>query len=68
MIRAVIFSATIAALLCMYLDRPKPVKAVQVDYCVADKRVAGKDENGEWHFAWGKMYAPCDQQDIFRDI
>lgn len=68
MIRAVIFSATISALLCMYLDRPKPVKVVQTDYCMVDKRVAGKDDMGRWRFAWGKMYAPCSQQDIYRNI
>ncbi len=36
MIRAVILSATLAALFCMWMDRPAPVKSVKVDYCKLD--------------------------------
>ncbi len=68
MIRAVIAAATIAALFAMWRDRPPPSRMTQVDYCPVNKRVAGQDELGNWHFAWGTMYAPCDQQDKFFEI
>lgn len=69
MIRAVIFSATVAALVVVWRDQPKPVQTVQVAYCVIDQRVAGKHPiTGEWVFAWAQMYGPCDQQDKFFEI
>lgn len=67
-LRAALAAATIAALFSMWRDTPEPARLIQVDYCVVDKRVAGKDELGNWHFAWGEMYAPCNQQDRFRQI
>ena len=80
MMRAVILAATIAALICIWGDRPAPSRMAQVDYCVIDKRMASKeyamrggqpllDEAGEpiwrWRFEWGELYAPCSQQDRF---
>lgn len=67
-IRAGILAVTICLIIFAIDNQPRPVKVVETPYCVVDKRVAGRDEQGEWHFGWGKLYAPCDQQDIFRNI
>lgn len=84
MIRAVLVSATLAALIAMWRDRPAPVKSVQVDYCPVTKRVAQKeflvrrdgspvlDSKGEqvwrWHFDWAVGNAPCSQLDRYEQI
>ena len=68
MIRAVLLALTIAALLCMWGDRPKPAKIVQVDYCPISYRAAVKDELGVWHFGWGAGYGPCALMDRFEEI
>lgn len=67
-IRAGILAVTICLIIFAIYNQPRPVSDHQVAYCVVDKRVAGRDEQGEWHFGWGKMYAPCSEQDIFRNI
>lgn len=68
MIRAVIVSATIAALIIGWLERPTPVKSVQVDYCVIDYKAAGKDQFGNWHTGWAKGYGPCTLLDRYEQI
>ena len=69
MIRAVILAATMATLFCLWMDRPAPVKAVQVDYCLNDFRVARKHPlTGEWQYGWGKGYGLCSENDSFHDI
>ncbi len=70
MIRAIILSATIAALVVLWMDEPpKPVKDNQVPYCVIDERVARKHPlTGELMVGWGKGYGPCSLQDIYREI
>lgn len=65
---AILISATIAALFCLWLDQPTPIKTVQVDYCVIDFPAAGKDEAGNWHFGWGRGWGPCSRLDRFEDI
>lgn len=67
MIRSVIVAATVAALIALWIDRPKPVKSVQVDYCPITVRGAAKDEIGEWHFGWAQMYGPCSLLDRFEN-
>lgn len=65
MIRAVILSATIAALVTMWMDQPAPFKPTKsADYCVIDQHTASKvfgvypdgspalDENGEQRWRW----------------
>lgn len=68
MIRAVVLSATIAALLTLWMDKPKPPKITQVDYCQVDMRVAVKDELGNWHFGWGSMFRPCAELDRYENV
>ena len=69
MIRAVIISATIAALVVMWRDVPKPVKDEQTAYCVIDYKAAQRHPlTGEWVVGWGKGYGPCSLQDIYREI
>jgi hypothetical protein len=67
-IRAIILAAALAALFCIYLDRPQPVKAAQVDYCVIDEHYVAKDELGRWVRFWGKGYGPCSKLDRFENI
>ena len=65
MIRAVILSATIAALVTMWMDQPVPFKtAKSAAYCVIDQHTASKvfgvypdgspalDENGKQLWRW----------------
>lgn len=68
MIRCLILTLTILALIFMAANQNPPSRMVQTDYCVVDMRVAGKDDLGHWRFGWGKMYRPCVEQDIFREI
>lgn len=68
MIRAIIFSATVATLICLWQDRPAPVQHVQVDYCWQDVYAAAKLGNGEWMKLWTKGYAPCSQLDRYEYI
>ena len=69
MIRVIILWTTLIVLISMYVDRLPPSRLVQTDYCVVTFRGAGKDpETGEMKFGWAMGYAPCDQQDIYRNI
>jgi hypothetical protein len=67
MIRAVIVAATIAALIALWIDRPKPVKSVQVDYCKVTVRAAVKDDAGEWQFGWAHIYDTCSLLDRYEN-
>ena len=67
-IRAGVLAITICLIIFAVDNRPRRVEVVETPYCVVDKRVAGKGMDGEWQFAWGKIYAPCNQQDIYRSI
>jgi hypothetical protein len=62
--RSIILAAALAALFCLYRDRPKPVK----DYCVIDEHFAAKDELGRWRRFWGKGYGPCSRLDRYENI
>lgn len=69
MIRAIILSATAAALVTLWMDSPAPVKDNQTPYCVIDERVAMKHPlTGEVVIVWGKSYGPCSLQDSYREI
>ncbi len=49
MARAIILAATIALLITAYLERPRPVEAVEVPYCVQpvwDRY--GREIGGKW--------------------
>ena len=67
MIRAVILAATIATLLCMWIDRPKPVQAVEVKYCpIAEWRwieIAGNRVK-----LWYDTFGPCVLMDRYEYI
>ncbi len=67
MILAVIVSATIAALFCLWKDRNPPSRMVEVPYCPVDVKVGAKDELGEWHIGWTKMYRPCTELDRYEN-
>jgi len=69
MIRAVILSATIAALVTMWRDNPEPVKDNQAPYCLVDVLQAMRHPlTGEIMTGWGPMYRPCSEQDSYREI
>lgn len=69
MIRDLVLTLTILAIIFLVANRPPPSRMVQVDCCVVDQHVAVKNPTtGEWMTGWGKGYAPCDQQDIYRNI
>jgi hypothetical protein len=78
MIRVVLLSATIAALLCMWADSPPAPPpsyletlvphVSQVDYCEIDEWAAAKDRLGQWEKFWSEGYGPCSLQDRFREI
>jgi hypothetical protein len=70
MIRAVILSATIAALVTLWMDQPAPFKATKpADYCLIDyKAVAKHPLTGERVEFWTQGYGTCDLQDKFFEI
>ncbi|MFK4647236.1 hypothetical protein ABIF96_005810 [Bradyrhizobium ottawaense] len=68
MIRATILAVTGAILLCLWLDRPMPVKTVQVDYCMVSYRTQAFDQFGLPHIIWTQGYGPCSQLDRFENI
>lgn len=68
MIRAAILAVTAAVLLGMWLDRPAPVKSVQVDYCVISYRAQAFDQFGIPHIIWTQGYGPCSQLDRYENI
>lgn len=69
MIRAIILSATIAALVVMWGDKPKPVVDDQEPYCLISYKAAMRHPlTGELVFGWAQGYGPCRLQDIYREI
>jgi hypothetical protein len=68
MIRVTILALTAAILLCLWLDRPTPVKSVQVDYCVISYRAQVFDRLGQPHTIWTKGYGLCSELDRYEDI
>jgi hypothetical protein len=70
MIRAIILSATIAALVTMWMDQSAPFKATKsADYCLIDYKAAGRHPlTGERVEFWTQGYGTCDLQDKFFEI
>jgi len=69
MIRAIILSATVAAMVTLWMDEPMPVKAaVVVPYCIIDFKAAGKDIFGNVVVGWTRGYGLCSLQDKFFQI
>lgn len=69
MIRAVILSATIAALVTFWMDQPAPVKDNQEPYCLIQYKAAQRHPlTGEWMTGWAQGYGPCRLQDSYREI
>lgn len=69
MIRAVILSATIAALVTFWMDQPAPVKDNQEPYCPIDERAAVTHPmTGETVIVWVKRYGPCRLMDRYEFI
>lgn len=67
MIRAILLALTAAMLLCMWLDRPQPVKPVQTDYCVISYRAIARDERGGRHIVWTKGWGLCTELDRYEN-
>lgn len=65
MMRDLILTLTILALVFIFAHQPAPVKTVQTDYCVITYKAAGKDLLGNWHIGWAKGYGPCSQLDRY---
>jgi len=68
MIRAVILSATIAALIMLWTEpTPPPRKVAAVTpYCVIDYLAAMRHPlTNEMVVGWAKGYGPCSEQDSF---
>lgn len=69
MIRNLVLLLTILALIFIAANQNPPSRMVEVAYCVVDVRAAGKNPlTGEYEYGWAKMYRPCSEQDIFRQI
>jgi hypothetical protein len=67
MTRVVILALTVAMLIGMWLDRPSPVKTVQVDYCWISYRAQAVDQYGLPHIVWTKGFGPCSQLDRYEN-
>ena len=59
-IRAFILAATIATLLCMWVDRPRPVHAVEVKYCA-------QPVWNRWGIKIGEMFVLCSDLDRYEE-
>ena len=67
--RAVLIAATVAMLVCMWMDRPSPpLEYPAVSYCVITYKTAGKDPLGNYHFGWAKGWGPCSLLDRYENI
>lgn len=68
MIRDLVLTLTILALIFMAANQNPPSRMVETPYCVVDVRAAGKNPlTGEYEFGWVQMYRPCSEQDRFVD-
>lgn len=68
-IGAMIAAITIAALIALAADRPPASRLVQTDYCAVDQPVMARNpRTGKSKKMWVPGYAPCSQQDIYREI
>lgn len=74
MIRDLVLTVTILSIIFMAVHQPRPSRMVETPYCVVDRLIGSKElaiKDGkpvlEWKFEWGEVYAPCSQQDRFKD-
>lgn len=68
-IRAGILAVTICLIIFAVANQPRPVKSVQVDYCVITYKAAAKHPlTGETMFGWAKGYGPCSLLDRYENI
>jgi len=68
-VRDAILTATIVALIFLAAHRPPIVKDNQTPYCQVDVLQSMRHPfTGEKVSAWGPMYRPCGEQDIYREI
>ena len=67
MIRAILITFALSVLIYAYLDRPKPVKSVQVDYCMISYRALARDQFGLPHIVWTSGFGPCSLLDRYEN-
>lgn len=68
-VRAGILAVTISLLIGIAAHPLPPSRLVQTDYCFQQYRAAAKNPvTGEVVFGWARGYAPCSQQDVYRQI
>lgn len=67
-IRAGILAVTICAIIFTVDNQPRPVKRVEVPYCLITYKAIGKDVFGKTRLGWATGYGPCSLQDIYRYI
>ena len=67
--RALILTITVLALIFIADNQPRPVKSVQVDYCVITYKAAAKNPmTGEMMSGWATGYGPCSLLDRYENI
>jgi len=67
MIRAALIAFALAVLVCAFIDQPKPVKTVQVDYCWISYRAKAVDQFGLPHIVWTSGFGPCSLLDRYEN-
>jgi hypothetical protein len=67
-IRAAMIAFALAVLIYALIDQPKPVKSVQVDYCMISYRALARDQFGLPHIIWTQGWGPCSLLDRYENI
>lgn len=67
-VRCLILALTICALIFIAANQPKPVKAVEVPYCVITYKAIGPDQFGRKRLGWARGYGPCTLLDRYENI
>jgi hypothetical protein len=68
MIRNLILTITVLAIIFIADHAPRPVKDHQEPFCVITEHVAVKMPDGSYRTGWGQGFGPCRLQDIYREI
>jgi len=66
--RGILVAFALAVLAYAFFDQPKPVKAVQVDYCMISYRALARGQFGLPHIIWTQGWGPCSQLDRYENI
>lgn len=68
LVRVVILTLTVIALIYIFSHQPKHVEAKVIPYCEIDFPAAWKDRHDKWQFGFGHSWGPCELMDRYEEI